>query len=96
VEVLVEPWDADGRALILGHEEGRLVAAKDQPGFLRVERYEEPRLRGVLPGGNWKVRKRNDVSSIGHDVVAFLVYEAVFNLRAVPIPVIPQRVSDSG
>ncbi|WP_327259799.1 hypothetical protein [Streptomyces sp. NBC_01240] len=72
---LVESWDADGRALVLDQEEGRLVAAKDRPGFLRVERYEEPQVRGVLPGGNWRLRKENDASRLGRPVIAFLVYD---------------------
>ncbi|MER5853352.1 hypothetical protein ABT126_42175 [Streptomyces sp. NPDC002012] len=75
LEMLVESWDTDGRALVLVPEEGRLVAAKDRPGFLRVERYEEPQVRGVLPGGNWKLRQKNGPSSFGHEVVAFLVYD---------------------
>lgn len=75
LEVLVESWDADGRALVLVQEEGRLVAAKDRPGFLRVERYEEPQVRGILPGGNWRLRKKDGPSRIGSQVVAFLVYD---------------------
>ncbi|KPC78285.1 hypothetical protein ADL27_48380 [Streptomyces sp. NRRL F-6602] len=56
LEVPVESWDADGRALVLVPEEGRLVAATDRPGFLRVERYEVPQVRGVLPGGGGRER----------------------------------------
>ncbi|MEW2515812.1 hypothetical protein [Streptomyces sp. NPDC046870] len=74
LEVLVESWDADGRALVLVPEEGRLVPATDRPGFLRVERYEVPQVRGVLPGGNWRLRKK-DGPKFGHQVVAFLVYD---------------------
>lgn len=73
--MLVESWDADGRALLLDQEEGRLVAAKDRPGFLRVEQYEEPQVRGVLPGGNWRLRKEDDASRLGRPVIAFLVYD---------------------
>ncbi|MFJ6000324.1 hypothetical protein [Streptomyces sp. NPDC092370] len=75
LELLVESWDADGRALVLVPEEGRLVAAMDRPGFLRVERYEVPQVRGVLPGGNWKLRKKDGPNKFGHQVVAFLVYD---------------------
>jgi hypothetical protein len=78
LEVLVESWDDDGRALILDQEEGRLVVAKDRPGFLRVERYNEPQVRGVLPGGNWRLRAKEGPSSrsrIGSPVIAFLVYD---------------------
>ena len=48
LEVLVEAWDDDGRALILDQEEGCLAVAKDRPGFRRVKRYNEPQVRGVL------------------------------------------------
>jgi hypothetical protein len=78
LEVLVESWDADGRALVLVPEEGRLVAAADRPGFLRVERYEVPQVRGVLPGGNWRLRAKegpSSRSSVGSPVIAFLVYD---------------------
>ncbi|MFF1725321.1 hypothetical protein [Streptomyces sviceus] len=50
------------------------MAATGRPGFLRVERYEVPQVRGVLPGGNWKLRKK-DGPNFGHPVVAFLVYD---------------------
>ncbi|MFH8411013.1 hypothetical protein ACH4FX_40520 [Streptomyces sp. NPDC018019] len=62
LEVLVESWDDDGRAPILDQEEGRLVVAKDLPGFRRVERYSEPQVRGVLPGGNWRLRAKEGPS----------------------------------
>ncbi|MFG3142433.1 hypothetical protein ACGFZA_40280 [Streptomyces sp. NPDC048211] len=75
LEVRVESWDDDGRALVLDQEEGRLVVAKDRPGFRRVERYEEPQVRGVLPGGNWRLRKKDSPSRVGRQVVAFLVYD---------------------
>ncbi|MFD9794730.1 hypothetical protein ACFWXK_27720 [Streptomyces sp. NPDC059070] len=78
LEVLVESWGDDGRALILDQAEGRLVVAKDRPGFLRVERYTEPQVRGVLPGGNWRLRAKEGPSShsrIGSPVIAFLVYD---------------------
>ncbi|MFB8443597.1 hypothetical protein ACFC7A_31585 [Streptomyces niveus] len=74
-DVPVESWDEDGRALILDQEKGQLVVARDEPGFLRVERYEEPQVRGVLPGGNWKLGKRGGPTSIGEEIVAFLVYD---------------------
>ncbi|WP_221360230.1 hypothetical protein [Streptomyces beigongshangae] len=70
-----ESWDVDGRALVLVPEEGRLVVATDRPGFLRVERHEEPQVRGVLPGGNWRLRQKEGPSKFGHRVVAFLVYD---------------------
>lgn len=75
LEVLVESWDDDGRALILDQEEGRLVVANDRPGFRRVERYNEPQVRGVLPGGNWRLRKKDSPSRIGSPVIAFLIYD---------------------
>ncbi|MGW7283201.1 hypothetical protein ACWGIV_34040 [Streptomyces sp. NPDC054844] len=34
LKLLVESWDADGRALVLVPEEGRFVAATDRPGSL--------------------------------------------------------------
>jgi hypothetical protein len=40
-----------------------------------VARYEEPQVRGVLPGGNWRLRKENDASRLGRPVIAFLVYD---------------------
>jgi hypothetical protein len=75
LEVLVESWDDDGRAVVLDQEEGRLVVAKDRPGFRRVERYNEPQVRGVLPGGNWRLRKKGDPSRIGSPIIAFLIYD---------------------
>ncbi|MBP5942725.1 hypothetical protein [Streptomyces acidiscabies] len=90
LEVLVESWDADGRALILDQAEGRLVVAKDRPGFLRVERYNQPQVRGVLPGGNWRLRAKEGPSShsrVGSPVIAFLVYDSyVRPVTSLPSP----------
>ncbi|MFC8273808.1 hypothetical protein ACFUJR_15045 [Streptomyces sp. NPDC057271] len=70
----VASWDRNGMALILDEEGGQLVVAKELEGFLRVERYEVPQVRAVLPGGNWRLRKKDGIPG-GHQVVAFLVYD---------------------
>ncbi|MCZ4099692.1 hypothetical protein G3I60_02935 [Streptomyces sp. SID13666] len=73
-EMRVESWSADGLALVLDQEEGRLVSAKERPGFLRVERHDEPQVRGVIPGAGWKLGQKDGLS-LGTPVVAFLVYD---------------------
>ncbi|MCM2423887.1 hypothetical protein [Streptomyces sp. RKAG293] len=73
-EMRVESWGADGMALVLDQEEGRLVSARERPGFLRVERRDAPQVRGVIPGGGWKLGQKDGLS-LGTAVVAFLVYD---------------------
>ncbi|MEN1891161.1 hypothetical protein [Streptomyces mirabilis] len=85
--MLVEAWSDDGMALVLDEEAGQLVPARERSGFLRVERHDVPQARGILPGGKWRLRKKNDVSNIGHDVLVFLVYDTyVRPVTGLPAP----------
>ncbi|MEU4161291.1 hypothetical protein [Actinoplanes sp. NPDC026670] len=55
----IEGWAADGRALVLEAELGRVIPAGDRPGFLRVEP-TPARCVAVLPAPGWHVQWPHD------------------------------------
>jgi hypothetical protein len=58
--VVVEAWDDEGRPLVVGTEEGRLVPAEDKPGFEVV--YDSD-LISIIPGGGWLALSEPDSAS---------------------------------